>query len=157
MSVATDHALATIASILDQPGPPPVADEPPAMASDKAIDKVIDKAPDRPAPKVIVTVKPAPAAPEPARADGYSKYGPGPMNGIRFRWTVRRAEEGFYVDETVGPGLAPVAQGPMSAEAAIKYVDERAAAAHERFEALKNEMTGQGPPVPIIIAGAGEK
>jgi hypothetical protein len=45
----------------------------------------------------------------------------------------------------------------MSGEAAIQFVDERAAEAQQRFEALKNEMTGQGPTAPFLPSGGGEK
>ncbi|CCE02469.1 conserved hypothetical protein [Bradyrhizobium sp. STM 3809] len=79
------------------------------------------------------------------QADGYTKVGPGPISAIRFRWTARRGDDGYYVDETVGPTSIAVSSGPMTADAAVKTVDARARAAIERFEALKNEMTGNGP------------
>ncbi|MGJ4939461.1 hypothetical protein ACQR1W_02730 [Bradyrhizobium sp. HKCCYLS1011] len=122
MSVATEHALATIASILHRPELSPA---------------VNDAGPSKP-----------------VEADGYNKIGPGPMAALRFKWTVRRGDDGHYVDETVGTGSVPVSKGPMSAEAAIKLVDDRAAEAHARFEALKSEMIGHGPP-PLPTAGDG--
>ena len=141
MSVATDHALATIASILARPKPAHGQDRPvhdPAQNGESAPPDVLD----------------APAAYE---ADGYSKTGPGPMAALRFKWTVRRGDDGYYVDETIGTGSMPVISGPMDADAAIKFVDERAIEAQERFAALKNEMTGRGPPAPILMPGVGEK
>ncbi|MGJ4928693.1 hypothetical protein ACQR1I_13780 [Bradyrhizobium sp. HKCCYLS2038] len=124
MSVATEHALATIASILDQPEA--------AKETTKAADKTA--APKKAAGTVVAF----------DQADGYAKVGPGPISAIRFRWAARRGEDGYYVDETVGPTSIAVSSGPMSAEAAIKLVDARAREAIERFEALKNEMTGKG-------------
>lgn len=121
MSIATDHALATIASILHRPDLLPAADAagaPPGMDTNIA-DKTVEAA-------------------------GYSKTGPGPMAAIRFKWTVRRGDDGFYVDETVGAGSIAVAAGPMNVDAAIKLVDARAAEAQARFEALKSEMNGVG-------------
>jgi len=35
-------------------------------------------------------------------ADGYRKVGPGPIEAIRFKWTVRRGDnDEYYVDETI--------------------------------------------------------
>jgi len=146
MSLATDHALATIASILDRPQPNPGPDKPPQSGKPAEPDN-----PSKPAAPTKL-MPPAPIA-----ADGYSKTGPGPMVAIRFKWTARRGDDGYYVDETIGTGSVPVTSGPMSAEAAIKFVDERASEAGLRFEALKNEMTGQGPMAPILMPGFGEK
>ena len=61
----------------------------------------------------------------PSEADGYTKIGPGPIASIRFRWSVRRG-------------------GPMSAEAAMKLVDERESDAHSRFEQIRREMISRG-------------
>jgi hypothetical protein len=114
----TDNALAAIASILDNPethrGP-----ETPPPADDTSL------------------------VPERGAADGYSRVGPGPMAAIRFKWTVRRADDGhYYVDETIGETTA-VVTGPMSADAAVKLVDERESEARRRFEALRSEMAGR--------------
>jgi hypothetical protein len=137
MSLATDHALATIASILgplgraretNQPETPAAAADQPAAAASKN------------------TIEP----------DGYSKTGPGPMAALRFKWTVRHGEDGYYVDETVGAGSVPVVNGPMSGEAAIAFVDDRAREAQERFQALKNEMSGHRPAASIPASGAAE-
>ena len=111
----TDHALATIASILDHPSPP---------QPDKS------------------RVEEIPLAPERSSADGYQKVGPGPMVAIRFKWTVRRGDDGYYVDETIGEDSAPVVTGPMSGDSAVKFVDDRESDAQRRFEALKSEMAG---------------
>uniref|UniRef100_UPI0029169DE3 hypothetical protein n=2 Tax=Bradyrhizobium TaxID=374 RepID=UPI0029169DE3 len=137
MSVATDHALATIASILHRPELLPDAGK-------AASPDVVETAAELDSDQI-------------AAADGYSKTGPGPMAAIRFKWIVRRADDGHYVDETVGAGSATVSNGPMSAGAAIKFADDRAAEAHARFEALKSEMTGRGPIVPFLPTGVGEK
>ena len=114
----TDNALAAIASILDQPEsnrePEPVA------------------AADKPA----VTV-------EAIEADGYRKFGPGPIASIRLKWTVRReASEEFYVDETVGENSTPIVSGPMTKDAAVRMVDDREREAQRQFAQLKSEMAG---------------
>jgi hypothetical protein len=114
----TDNALAAIASMLDQPEP---HGEPEGAA-------VAEK----------------PTAREPIEVDGYSKTGPGPMAAIRFKWSVRRADNGeYYVDETIGENSAPVVSGPLTKDAAIALVDERESEARRRFELLKSEMTGR--------------
>jgi hypothetical protein len=125
MSVATDHALATIASILDNPAD---AGEPDQLRTNGT-----------------ATVDSEQDVSTPVEAHGYSRTGPGPMAAIRFKWTVRRADDGYYVDETVGPDSVPVSSGPMDSDAAVKHVDERATEAHQQFEALKSDMTGKGP------------
>jgi hypothetical protein len=110
----TDHALAAIASILDQPesGPAPAAIE------------------EKPADPLLI------------EADGYSKTSPGPMAAIRFKWTARRDDAGdYYVDETIGENSRPIISGPMSADAAIQFVDDRVSEARRKFEQLKGEMT----------------
>src|ERR1035437_1435153 len=79
----TDHALAAIASILDQPES---RREPEKAAAEET--------------RVI---------PEPMEAAGYRKVGPGPMAAIRFKWTVRREDNGeYYVDETIGDNSMPI-------------------------------------------------
>lgn len=116
----TDHALATIASILDQPETPPEVERP--------------------------VSEPRPAVPATATTDGdgYSKTGPGPIAAIRFKWTARRGDGGgYFVDETIGESSAPMTSGPMSRDAAIAMVDERELAARQRFDQLRHEMTGR--------------
>jgi hypothetical protein len=127
----TDHALAAIASILDNPETP------------------------REPEKAAVEEKPI--APEPVEADGYSKVGPGPMAAIRFRWTARRDDAGeYYVHETIGETSAPIVSGPMSGDAAIRFVDEREAEARQRFEALRSEMTGRSAAADFARNDGGE-
>ena len=119
---ATDHALATIASILDQPASPPEAAK--AVAGEK---------------------------PEEAGIDGYSKSGPGPMEAIRFKWSVRRESgDRYFVDETIGDNSRSITTGPMSADAAIRFVDDQASEARQRFEALRNEMAGRAAAADIL-------
>lgn len=114
----TDYALATIASILDQPASAPELQ------------------------KTTPVEKPVIGAFE---ADGYHKVGPGPIAGIRFKWTVRRDSSGdYYVEETIGENSTPVAEGPMSADAAVKLVDSLESQARQRFEQLKHEMLVKG-------------
>ena len=124
---ATDHALATIASILDQPASPPEAAK--AVAGEK--------------PEV-------PLSPE-TGIEGYSKSGPGPMEAIRFKWTVRRErDDRYFVDETIGDNSRSITTGPMSADAAIRFVDDQASEARQRFEALRNEMAGRAAAADIL-------
>ena len=95
----TDHALAAIASIRDQPEA-------------------------RPEPEKAV-VEEKPIAVELIEADGYHKVGPGPMATIRIKWTARREDNGdYYVDETIGENSTPIVSGPMARDAAIRFVDE---------------------------------
>jgi hypothetical protein len=118
----TDHALAAIASILDKPQSLSFAD---ASAAAEA-----------PAEQ--------PVEPSPVEADGYSKTGPGPLQAIRFKWTVRRDDKGdYYVDETIGDNSVPISSGPMPKDAAIKFVDERESEARRRFEGIKREMAAR--------------
>jgi len=121
----TDHALAAIASILDNPESP--------------------REPERPA------VEDKPLAPELIEADGYSKVGPGPIVAIRFKWAVRRADDGeYYVDETIGENSIPIVSGPMSGDAAVQFVDNRESDARRRFEALKSEMAGRNAAANLV-------
>jgi hypothetical protein len=143
MSIATDHALATIASIL--------------APSEAALSKPKPAQSDKPAQPEKPAVAAKPVAKVPFEAAGYAKTGPGPMAAIRIRWTVRYGDDGYYVDETIGTNSVPVMNGPMSGDAAVSFVDERARDAQERFEALKNEMTGLRPRAPILASGDGEK
>lgn len=114
----TDHALAAIASILDQP--PSHQDIEKPAAAEKSVHSDIED------------------------ADGYSKFGPGPVAAMRFKWTVRRENnEAYFVDETVGEGSRPITSGPMSKEAAIRFVDDHDNEARRRFDLIKNEMTGR--------------
>jgi hypothetical protein len=122
----TDHALAAIASILDKP------------ESQRGFE-------------AATADKPAEGGGA-MEADGYRKFGPGPIASIRLQWTVRRDPSGeHYVDETVGQGSTPIVSGPMSADAAIRTVDDREREAQRQFAQLKAEMAG-GPaasPSPV--------
>ena len=121
----TDHALAAIASILDRP-----------ESHSEPEKAVVDE---------------KPLAPEPAEADGYSRFGPGPMAAIRFKWQVRREPDGeYFVDETIGEHSTPITSGPMSADSAVKFVDDREREARQRFEALRNEMAGRAAATDIL-------
>jgi hypothetical protein len=136
----TDNALAAIASILDQTTTPPetakVAEKAPAPVEEPP------EAMPLPLPESAEPEQSEPAPPpvEPIEANGYSKAGPGPMAALRFRWTAREDNGRFYVDETFGEGTAPLVNGPMARDAAIKFVDDREAEARQRFEQLKHEM-----------------
>ncbi|WMT71012.1 hypothetical protein [Bradyrhizobium sp. Ash2021] len=126
----TDNALAAIASILDQP------------ESHREPDKV--------------AVEEQPAPPPAVEAAGYSKLGPGPMAAIRFKWTVREDDGAYYVDETIGENSTPLVTGPMTKEAAIKFVDDRESDARLRFEQLKSEMTGRSAAANLVHKDSGE-
>jgi hypothetical protein len=127
----TDNALAAIASILDQPES--------------------HREPEKP------FLEERPADPGLIQADGYSKAGPGPMAAIRFKWTARRTDSGeYYVDETIGQDSAPIVSGPMSRDAAIRFVDDRESEARRRFEQLKSEMTGRASISSVVRKDSGE-
>ena len=127
----TDHALAAIASIRDQP------------------EAHIEPE------KAAVEEKPIP--PEPIEADGYHKVGPGPMATIRIKWTVRREDSGdYYVDETIGENSVSIVSGPMARDAAVRFVDEREREARRQFEQLKSEMTGRSAAASLVRKDGGE-
>jgi hypothetical protein len=137
----TDNALAAIASVLEHP-----------LA---AIASILEPASQHEPEKAEVDEKPI--ASELIEANGYSKSGPGPMAAIRFKWTVRRADDGqYYVDETIGENSAPIASGPMAKEAAIALVNEREGEARRRFEQLKSEMTGRAAAANLVRKDSGE-
>ena len=126
----TDNALAAIASILDQP------------ESHREPEKV--------------AVEEPPAPPPAIEAAGYSKLGPGPMAAIRFKWTVREDDGAYYVDETIGENSTPLVTGPMTKDAAIRFVDDRESEARLRFEQLKSEMTGRSTVANLVRKDSGE-
>jgi hypothetical protein len=128
----TDHALAAIASILDQP--------------------LFHSEPEKP------EVEEKPIAPELVEAGGYQKVGPGPIAAIRFKWTVRReGHNQYYVDETIGENSMPVMSGPLTGDAAMKLVDDRESEARQRFEDLKNEMAGRTAAANLVRKDASGK
>jgi len=151
----TDHALATIASILERPEPvlvirkteteivvagerehvdadeQQVVDEYPALEEHSALDE-------------HPVVEEQPLVPEHTDADGYSKVGPGPMVAIRLKWAVHRGDDGqYYVHETIGEQSVPVVSGPMTSEAAVHFVDVQEDEANKRFEQLRSEIAGR--------------
>ena len=127
----TDHALAAIASIRDQPETHPEPE------------------------KAAVEEKPVPI--ESIEADGYHKVGPGPMATIRIKWTARRDDNGdYYVDETIGENSTPIVSGPMARDAAIRFVDESESEARRRFEQLKSEMSGRSAAASLVRKDGGE-
>jgi hypothetical protein len=131
VSDPTDHALATIASILDQSASPPEPEKAPAEQRTKVSDSI--------------------------EADGYAKSGPGPMESIRFKWAVRRDNDNqYFVDETVGDNSYPISTGPMSADAAIRFVDDQASEARQHFEALRNEMAGRAAAAGMTLDEDGQ-
>lgn len=141
----TDHALATIASILEHPEPVLVIrdTETETVAADEAADEYA-VADEHHASDEHLVVEEQPLVPEHTDADGYSKVGPGPMVAIRLKWTVHRGEDGqYYVHETIGEQSAPVVSGPMTSEAAVHFVDEHENEAHRRFELLRSEIAGR--------------
>jgi hypothetical protein len=126
----TDHVLAAIASLLDHP------------ESRSGLERPV--------------TEDIPVGPERSGAEGYCKFGPGPMAAIRFKWSVRREDSGeYYVDETIGENSAPVITGPMSGDEAVKFVDDRESDARRRFETLRKEMSG-GPVAQQVSHESGE-
>ena len=126
----TDNALAAIAGILDLP------------------ESTLGQQ--------SVAVAETPDAPTRAAADGYQKHGPGPMAGFRLKWKVRGDANGeYYVDETIGDSM-PVVTGPMSGDAAIKFVDECESEAQRRFETIRSEMTGRAAAASLLRGDGGE-
>ena len=131
MSDPTDHALATIASILDNPETPRVVD-----AARPAEEPALEEA----MPTIV-----------PVDGDGYFKVGPGPMEAIRFKWTVRRTDDGdYFVDETIGDSSAAHVTGPMWKDEAVKFVDDREREARQRYEQLRAEMSGRAAAADVI-------
>lgn len=137
----TDHALATIASILEHPEPVLVVrdtETETVAADDYAVADEHHASDEHP------VVEEQPLVPDHADADGYSKVGPGPMVAIRLKWTVHRGDDGqYYVHETIGEQSVPVVSGPMTSEAAVHFVDEHENEAHRRFELLRSEIAGR--------------
>jgi hypothetical protein len=125
----TDDALATIASILDQPETRREAER----------------------------SEPRPPALVPDEADGYSKLGPGPIAALRFRWTARLGDhDQYFVDETIGDNPTPIVSGPMTKDEAIQFVDDREHDTRQRFEDLRQEMTGRAAAADLVRGTGGE-
>nr|WP_249159280.1 hypothetical protein [Bradyrhizobium jicamae] len=92
----------------------------------------------------------------PLEANGYYKIGPGPMAALRFKWTVREDNGQYFVDESIGETGTPLVNGPLDKDAAIKFVDDRAAESHQRFERLKSEMIGRAAAADLVRRDDGE-
>lgn len=167
----TDHALAAIASILDnsesrrdpETHREPEADrepeghrEPEALAQPEA-DPQAEVLSQPEVPSEVLVVEEKPLAPEMVEADGYSKIGPGPIAAIRFKWTVRhQADDDYYVDETIGENSAPITAGPMPRDAAVRLVDDREYEAQRKFDQLRSEMTGRAMAATLTHHDGGE-
>jgi hypothetical protein len=146
----TDHALATIASIMEHPEPALVVRDSEAETETAVADEyVADEHVTADEHSVVDehghhVVDEQPLVPEHTDADGYSKVGPGPMVAIRLKWTVHRGDDGqYYVHETIGEQSTPVVSGPMTSEAAVHFADAHADEAHRRFELLRSEISGR--------------
>ncbi|GAB1716276.1 MAG: hypothetical protein NTAFB05_13180 [Nitrobacter sp.] len=133
---STDEALEATAN-LEKPKPSDTQHDSDAAPESERTD--------RPAasPAEVPTRSPAAPKPSSAEADSYTKFGPGPLTAVRFKWATRRDDNGdYFVDETIGESSYPLVSGPMTKEAAIKFVDDRERDARQRFEALRSEMAG---------------
>jgi hypothetical protein len=151
----TDHALAAIASMMDQ-SETSHESETAASPQETMPVQILAEAP-APPPLPPALVEETTLAPAPSEADGYFKVGPGPIAAIRFKWTVRRDDDGhFHVDETIGENSAPVVTGPMSAEDAVRMVDTRESESRQRFEQLRSEMTGRAAAAGLVRNDIGE-
>jgi len=167
---------------LDEPAaaqPPPIPVPPPLPSEDVEAEAVVEAPspptpPAEPEPVEVAQVEAPPieASPEeaeevhleevppldapPLEANGYSKAGPGPMAALRFKWTVREDNGQYFVDESIGETGTPLVNGPMDKDAAIKFVDDRAAESHQRFEHLKSEMIGRAAVADLVRRDDGE-
>ena len=147
----TDQALAVIASIFERPAKP-----------EATTDRLSEAQPEHEAaPSPAEDVRPrefeaepmsaepeateADGAPEPKveveDIDGQSRFGPGPLDALRFRWTIRRlADDRYHVEETIGDTSLPIVSGPMGRDEVLAFVDARERDAKHRFETLRNEI-----------------
>ena len=141
----TDHALATIASILEHTEPVLVVrDTETETETETVAAEEYAVADEHHASDEHPVVEEQPLVPDHTDADGYSKVGPGPMVAIRLKWAVHRGDDGqYYVHETIGEQSVPVVSGPMTSEAAVHFVDEHQDEAHRRFELLRSEIAGR--------------
>lgn len=162
----TDQALAVIASIFDKPVERSVEEQPGSAvtsqdggAAEATREQVSDdvaaqEQADGDAPESAIESSgdagPPPDAPD-AEADSepdtedYVRLGPGPLDALRFKWTMRRDDTGsYYVDETIGASSLPVSRGPMSRADAIAFIDQREQETVKRFETLRKEIVS-GP------------
>ncbi|MGP9811002.1 hypothetical protein ACTZWT_05765 [Rhodopseudomonas sp. NSM] len=102
---------------------------------------------------VEITMTSAPDEPEPAGVaidqgpedlDALTRHGPGPLEALRFKWSVRREDDGYYVDETIGTTSQPIVAGPLSRAEAISFIDTRERRTRRRYERLRNDIVS-GP------------
>jgi hypothetical protein len=175
----TDHALAAIASILDNSesrrdpeahrepeadrgpevhGEPESLHEPDVDPQPQVLSQPeVHAQPEVDSQPEVLLVEEKPLAPEMVEADGYSKIGPGPIAAIRFKWTVRHhADDDYYVDETIGENSAPITAGPMPRDAAVRLVDDREYEAQRKFDQLRSEMTGRAMAATLTHHDDGE-
>ncbi len=100
--------------------------------------------------EITFTTTPEPATPTALRDDGsenldaLTRYGPGPLEALRFKWSVRRKDDDYYVDETIGTSSQPITAGPFSRAEAVAFIDDRDRRTRRRFERLRNEIVS-GP------------
>ena len=80
----------------------------------------------------------------PVDLEALTRYGPGPLDALRFKWSVRQAGEDYYVDETIGTSSQPITSGPFSRAEAIAFIDGRDRRTRRRYERLRNEIVS-GP------------
>jgi hypothetical protein len=80
----------------------------------------------------------------PQDLDALTRYGPGPLEALRFKWRVRHEDDGYYVDETIGTTSQPIVAGPLSRAEAISFIDSRERRTRRRFERLRHEIVS-GP------------
>ncbi|MCG6204154.1 hypothetical protein LPW26_05870 [Rhodopseudomonas sp. HC1] len=96
--------------------------------------------------EITFSATPEPDAPIALRDDGsedldaLTRYGPGPLDALRFKWSARRSQDGYYVDETIGTSSQPITSGPFSRAEAIAFIGGRDRRARRRFERLRNEI-----------------
>jgi hypothetical protein len=157
----TDHALAAIASILDNSESrrdPETHREPEAdREPEPNLQSEVHPQPEAHSQPETLVIEEKPLVPEMVEANGYSKIGPGPIAAIRFKWTVRyQADDDYYVDETIGENSAPIATGPMSRDAAVRLVDDREYEAQRKFDQLRSEMTGRAMAASLTLHDSGE-
>ena len=131
----TDETLAVIASIFERSETKPLAQPDSGADDQKDQDRGGDAGDQCVTAGPTVEEKPLPDI------DGYSKYGPGPLESLRFRWTARHDGHGnYYVDETIGTMSRPISTGPMPRDEVVAYIDERAREARAQYEALRIQI-----------------
>jgi hypothetical protein len=137
----TDDALAAIASILNKSLETP--HKPPDTPSEQPAGEAV-KEPELSAAEEV-PVAPEPFQPAAVDDDTYVRYGPGPLDSIRLKWTTRSVGDGtYFIDETIGDSSSAVTFGPMPKQEAVSFIEGRERDAQRRFDALKNEMMGSG-------------